>query len=213
MRGWPLSDLVYTHWSVYIAGMNDISTRERIVSAANKLFYREGIRAVSVDAVAEEAGITKRSLYYHFKSKDDLVAAYLDYRDMPNLRTFQRWFAETDGSVADRTAGIFDRLALAATDPKWKGCGFLRTSAELANMPGHPAIVTGAAHKKRVEAWLASCFAADSIEDPETLARKIRLLIDGCFVVVMLHRDPTYMRSAGLAARALVAGAARNPSR
>ena len=51
-------------------------TRERILTAASKLFYAEGIRAVGVDAVAEKAGLTKRTLYYHFRSKDDLVAAY-----------------------------------------------------------------------------------------------------------------------------------------
>jgi AcrR family transcriptional regulator len=61
------------------------TTRERIVSAAAKLFYGEGIRAVSVDAVAEKAGVTKRTLYYHFDSKDDLIAAYLEGRDQPNL--------------------------------------------------------------------------------------------------------------------------------
>ena len=53
----------------------DSPTRKRIIEAASKLFYGEGIRAVSVDAVAEKAGVTKRTLYYHFESKDELVAA------------------------------------------------------------------------------------------------------------------------------------------
>ena len=189
--------------------MESLSTRERIVSAANRLFYREGIRAVSVDAVAEEAGITKRSLYYHFKSKDDLVAAYLEYRDQPNLAAYMRWFSDTEGSTADKMAGIFDRLAKSAAHPKWKGCGFLRTSAELANLPGHPAITLGAAHKKRIEAWIASCLEADGILEAETTARQIRLLLDGCFAVVMLHRDPSYMQTAALAARVLRSSAPR----
>jgi len=201
--------LVYTHWSVYKANMENLPTRERIVAAANRLFYREGIRAVSVDAVAEEAGLTKRSLYYHFRSKDDLVAAYLDYRDQPNLKAFQRWYEETSGSVADKIAGIFDNLATSAAHPKWKGCGFLRTSAELANLPGHPAVIIGAAHKKRIEAWLAECLAADDVIEANMLAQQIRLLLDGCFAVVMLHRDPGYMRTAALAARTLVASAPR----
>ena len=72
-------------------------TRARILAAANKLFYAEGIRGVSVDAVAEKAGITKKTLYYHFRSKDDLVAAYLAARDQPNLELFKRWFDEADG--------------------------------------------------------------------------------------------------------------------
>src|SRR5438105_4712171 len=122
------------------------TTRERIIAAASRLFYGEGIKSVSVDAVAAKAGVTKRTLYYHFKSKDDLVAAYLAGRDQPNMVLFQRWFAETDGELADKTRGIFMHLAQSARHPKWKGCGFLRTSAELANMPGHPAIRIGAAH-------------------------------------------------------------------
>ncbi|HJR20268.1 MAG TPA: TetR/AcrR family transcriptional regulator, partial [Dongiaceae bacterium] len=97
------------------------STRERILSAAAKLFYGEGIRSVSVDAVAAKAGITKRTLYYHFKSKDNLMAAYLEARDQPNLVLFQRWFAETKGSVAAKVQGIFRNLARSARHPKWKG--------------------------------------------------------------------------------------------
>ena len=146
----------------------------------------------------------RRTLYYHFRSKDDLVAAYLGYRDLPNLSAFRRWFEAADGSVADKVASIFDHLAEAAAQPHWRGCGFLRTAAELADLPGHPAIVLGAAHKKKVESWLATCLAAAGIAQADLLARQIRLLIDGCFAVVMLHREPDYMRDAGMAARQLV---------
>ena len=66
--------------------------KERIIDAANRLFYAEGIRAVSVDAIAEKAGLTKKTLYYHFKSKDDLIEAYLESRDQPNLALYQKWF-------------------------------------------------------------------------------------------------------------------------
>src|SRR5215510_7699392 len=94
-------------------------TRERIISAASKLFYSEGIRAVSVDAVAAKAGLTKRTLYYHFRSKDDLVAAYLEARDQPNLALFRRWFAEAEGGVAEKTRAIFRRLARNVGHAKW----------------------------------------------------------------------------------------------
>ncbi len=182
-------------------------TRERIIEAAGKLFHSEGIRAVSVDAVAEKAGLTKRTLYYHFRSKDDLIAAYLETRDQPNLAVFKRWFNETAGDVPDKVQGIFRNLARSARHPKWKGCGFLRTSVELINLPGHPAIVAGRKHKKRVEDWLCSVFEEKlAAEAARLLARQIILLLDGAFAVVLLHRDPTYMESAGEAAAALVAG-------
>src|SRR5688500_4990300 len=114
-----------------------LSTRERIVGAASELFYDEGIRAVGVDAVAAKAGVTKRTLYYHFTSKDDLIAAYLQVREQPNLARFRRWYSDAEGGAAEKTRAVFRNLARAARRPSWKGCAFLRTSAELANMPGH----------------------------------------------------------------------------
>ncbi|MCA6123067.1 TetR/AcrR family transcriptional regulator [Bradyrhizobium sp. WSM 1704] len=179
-------------------------TRERIIQAASALFYNEGIRRVSVDEVAAKAGLTKRTLYYHFRSKDDLVAAYLAARDQPNLAVFRKWFDETEGGVPVKIEAIFRNLARSARHPKWKGCGFLRTSAELANMPGHPAIRIGAAHKKKFEDWLRATFAAEGIADPLQLARQILLLLDGSFAVVLLHRDASYMETAGEAARSLI---------
>jgi AcrR family transcriptional regulator len=185
------------------------TTRDRIITAAATLFYGEGIRAVSVDAVAEKAGVTKRTLYYHFDSKDDLITAYLEGRDQPNLALFQRWYAEAEGATDAKIKAIFDRLAKSARHPKWKGCGFLRTSAELMNMPGHPAIKAGVAHKRRVEDWLTTVFEAEGIAGPRKLGRQIVLLLDGGFAVVLMNRDPSYMQTAGEAAAALVAAAVR----
>jgi len=181
--------------------------KERILDAANRLFYSEGIRAVSVDAIAEKAGLTKKTLYYHFKSKDDLIAAYLASRDQPNLALFKKWFDETDGMLADKVEAIFLNLAQSARHPKWKGCGFLRTAAELANMPGHPAMKVGAAHKKKFEVWLAAVFSEHGTAKPEELARHILLLMDGAFSTVLVHHEPEYVESAGRAARELTLAA------
>jgi AcrR family transcriptional regulator len=178
-------------------------TRERIISAASSLFYNDGIKSVSVDAVAARAGLTKRTLYYHFKSKDELVAAYLMVRDQPNLALFKKWFAEAEGGLPAKVEAIFRNLARSASHPKWRGCGFLRTSAELANLPGHPAIKIGAAHKRKFEDWLRLTFEAGHIANAARLARQILLLLDGSFAVVLLHRDPSYMETAGEAAFSL----------
>jgi AcrR family transcriptional regulator len=185
---------------------SSLPTRERILQAAAKLFHSDGIRAVSVDAIAEKAGVTKRTLYYHFRSKDDLIAAHLLARDEPNLAFFKRWFEETEGDVPEKVAGIFRQLAQSARSAKWKGCGFLRTSVELVNLPGHPALVAARAHKKRVEDWLGSIFAeAGAGDDALPLARQIMLLLDGSFAVVLLHRDPSYMEAAADAVARLIA--------
>lgn len=180
------------------------TTRDRILDAANNLFYSEGIRAVSVDSIAEKAGLTKRTLYYHFKSKDDLIAGYLASRDQPNLAAFADWYDSAEGTAADKTAAMFDRLAQNARHPKWKGCGFLRTVAELANMPGHPAVAVGAAHKKKFEAWLADRYTDAGASSPDDLGRGIALLMEGAFSSMLTHRDPAYAEAAGRTAYILV---------
>ncbi|MBN9220780.1 MAG: TetR/AcrR family transcriptional regulator [Mesorhizobium sp.] len=179
-------------------------TRERIVEAATKLFYAEGIGRVSVDAIAEKAGLTKRTLYYHFKSKDDLIAAYLEGRDQPNLRQMAGWFEAAEGGADLKVEAIFTNLARVARHPKWKGCGFLRTAAELASMPGHPAVKVGSRHKSNFEIWLAGELSGCAIGDPGALAREIVLLIDGSFSIMLIHRNPDYVEAAGRAAATLV---------
>ncbi|MDH6264389.1 TetR/AcrR family transcriptional regulator [Bradyrhizobium sp. BR13661] len=185
------------------------STREQIVIAATRLFYGEGIRAVSMDAVAEKAGVTKKTLYYHFTSKDQLVAETIAARDQPTLDLYMRWFAETDGTVADKIRGLFTRLGKSVDTPKWRGCGFLRTIAELANTPAHPAVKAGAAHKKRFEAWLEAELRDRDIADAAALARRIVILLDGATTVMLIHRDLAYVETAGRMALDLVTQARR----
>ncbi|MGQ8634168.1 TetR/AcrR family transcriptional regulator [Agrobacterium sp. DKPNP3] len=187
------------------------STKDRIISAAAELFYNEGIHAVSVDTIAEKAQVTKRGLYYHFRSKDDLIAAYLEKRDQPNLQAFQRWFADAEGDLPAKIQAIFRKLAKAAGQTGWKGCGFLRTSVELVQTPGHPAIIAGRRHKTKVEDWL--CLIVGELHAPQEarkIAKQIVLLLDGAFAVVLLHRDPSYMESAGEAAVTLLRAATRH---
>lgn len=179
-------------------------TRERIIQAAARLFYNEGIRAASVDAIAEKAGVTKKTLYYHFRSKDELIAAYLESRDQPTLELYTQWFEATLGSAADKVRGLFAEFARATDTARWKGCGFLRTTAELANTPGHPALKAGAAHKKRFEAWLADALSSEGVDNAFETARGIVVLLDGAATLMLIHRDRSYVEAAGEVAAALV---------
>jgi AcrR family transcriptional regulator len=192
---------------------NADETRERIIAAAARLFYNEGIRAASVDAVAAKAGVTKKTLYYHFRSKDELIAAYLQSRDQPTLELFTRWFEATNGSAADKLRGLFAEFARSADTARWKGCGFLRTTAELANTPGHPAIKAGAAHKKRFEAWLADALAGEGVSGAAAIARRVVVLLDGAATVMLIHRDPAYVEAAGEVAASLVEPSRIEPRR
>jgi len=180
-------------------------TREKIVQAANTLFYLLGVKATSVDAIADKAGVTKRTVYYHFASKDDLIAAYLRSRDQQNLTAYQHAFAEQDGEVTDKVAAIFANVARATSHPKWRGCGFQRTAGELANKPGHPAMKAASRHKKNVEQWLTEAFSAAGLAAPALTARQVFLLLEGALSSMLIHHDPVYITEAGQAATALVA--------
>lgn len=182
-------------------------TRDRIVAAAAGLFYGEGIRSVSLDAIAARAEVTKRTVYYYFDSKDDLIAAYLEARDQPTLALYARWLNEATGSIADRIEHMFARVAGSTDNPDWRGCGFLRTAAELANMPGHPAFKAGAAHKKKFEAWLTGVLENEGIAQADLAARQIVVLLDGAVSVMLIHRDPAYIVAAGKLAGTLVEAA------
>jgi AcrR family transcriptional regulator len=179
-------------------------TRLAILDAAGELFYGEGIQRASMDAIAERAGLTKRTLYHHFRSKDDLVAAYLTALDQPVRERYALWLGAVRGPMEDRLRHMFAALAGHAGNPRWKGCGFARAANELAGLPGHPGVAVAKAHRKRFEAWFAQELEADGLAEPARLARRLMLLIDGAIVQALLHHDPAYMREAGEAAAELV---------
>jgi len=106
------------------------TTREQIIQAADALFYGEGIRGASMDAIAEKASVTKRTIYYHFPSKDDLIAAYLAARDEPTFARQAAWLDETRGDLPEQVLGLFENLARAMNTPRSKGCGFIRAAAD-----------------------------------------------------------------------------------
>jgi AcrR family transcriptional regulator len=178
-------------------------TRREILAAADELFYGEGLRSVSVDEISAKAGITKKTLYYHFRSKDELIAAYLEASDRPTLERFQQW-AGNEGTVGERLERMFRRLGRCAKSSTWKGCGFVRAAGELANVPGHPAIRIARAHKANFEKWLSDSLATEGHRDCDALARALMVVIDGAVTQMLLHRDPSYAGAASRAACALL---------
>lgn len=181
------------------------ATAARIIAAAEVLFYEHGLRSVSVDAIAERAGVTKRTLYNHFQSKDDLIAAYLEARDGATVERYRNWLGDPALPLPERVTAMFAALADHARHPKWRGCGFTRAAVELAGQPGHPAVRMAARHKKRFSAWLEQELSAGGATDPSRLARHISLLIEGAIAQMLIHGDTSYALSAGEAAASLVA--------
>lgn len=180
------------------------TTRTRIIAAAEALFYEHGLRSVGVDAIADLAGVTKRTLYYHFKSKDDLITAYLASRDAPTVERYREWLGDADRPLRERIIRMFADLARHADRPKWRGCGFTRAAVELAGQPGHPAVVMAADHKKRFEQWLAEELRDGGVSDPGLVGRQVMILLEGTIAQMLIHRDVSYAAAAGEAAAALV---------
>lgn len=180
------------------------STRDRILATAATLFYRYGIHRVGVEQICQAAKVKKPTLYHHFGSKDGLIAAYLEDQNERVFGALTRVVQRADGRVADRVAAAFEFLA---HPPKgWNGCPFLRTVAEFAGQPDHPARHLAAQHKKRFEAWLAGFLAGEAVREPERLARRLSTLLDGAVTHVFLHGDGDYAAEAALAARDLING-------
>ena len=180
------------------------TTSQRIADAAYELFYKDGFAHVGVDAIAEAAGITKRTLYYHFESKDALVAAVLDLQHELMLKRIERWTERASGNPANMVKILFAEFAAWSKQPRWRGSGFTRAAMEFARSPGHPARVAARRHKLAVERWFAAQFARNGVEAPQRLARQVVLLLEGCNCLILVHGDPGYADAASQAAQLLV---------
>lgn len=184
---------------------NTEQTRRRILDGAYELFYRRGFVRVNLDDIAAKAGVTKRTLYYHFASKDELLAAALDFHHELAFARIRRWSARVDSGIEAILKRLFADLAAWATRPRWEGAGYTRLVWELADLPGHPARAIARRHKRAVESWLAGEFAAQRVPNPKELARQVMLLLEGCLSLIMIHGDRGYAEDAARAAKRLLA--------
>jgi AcrR family transcriptional regulator len=178
-------------------------TKRKIVDAAYGQFYREGFAHVGVDAIAEAAGVTKRTFYYHFESKDALVAAVLDAQHELMLERIHRWAKRASRDPVAMIEAIFADFAAWSRQPGWRGSGFTRAAIEFARSPGHPARLAARRHKAAVENVLTEEFARLGVAAPNQLVRQILLLVEGCNSLILIHGDPSYAAAASAAARLL----------
>jgi len=179
--------------------------RERILRAATRLFYDQGINATGIGELTEVAHVSKRTLYQHFEGKDALVAAYLrrfaDERLLPREQVLTR----TDLSARDRLLGLFDDEGGESGAP-FRGCPYLNAAAEIAD-PGHPARRLAVEHKHTFRALLRVTAREAGVTDPETLADQFAVLFDGALAQSALLNDRAPLRHARSAAEALLAAA------
>jgi AcrR family transcriptional regulator len=181
-------------------------TRQAILEAAYALFFRQGFARVSVDAIAQKAGVTKRTVYFHFPSKDDIAEAALDVQHLSLLAQYRSWVHPDARTVQAFLAHLFESLRSWADRPGWVGSGFSRISAELADMRGHPARRAAHRHKAEVERWLCEQLQAFGSQEPERLAQQVLIQIEGGMGLALIHGDPGYLIAARDAALRLAEG-------
>jgi AcrR family transcriptional regulator len=170
---------------------------ERILNAADQLFYREGIQAVGVDALAAAANVSKRTLYKHFASKDALIVAYL-------LRQAARMTA-LDGPPLQQILGVFDGLERVLGGRSFRGCPYVNAVAELGGDPAHPAMAVVKDIKLGRRDWFETRLRTLNATDPARLADQMALLVDGAITTSMVRGgDPQAAVSARAAALVLL---------
>ena len=184
--------------------------RERLLSVGADLFLERGIHAVSVDVLAGEAGVTKRTVYQHFAGKDTLVAQALQQRG----QVWRAWFdAELDHRGAtpeQQLLAMFDVVADEICAGGYRGCRFVNAAAELPD-PAHPARAVALAHKAAVLALIARRAAQLGTSQPDLLARQLKVLLEGVITTALVDPGPQAARDARLAAATLLTHASGQP--
>jgi AcrR family transcriptional regulator len=183
--------------------------RQRILDTADRLFYTEGVRAVGIDRIIAESGAAKMTLYSHFRSKDDLILAVLQYRE----EQFMSWFGQSMErhfeAGASRVAALFAALKEWFETPTFRGCAFINASVELADAK-HPGFLFARQHKERFHAFLATLIAETLSTAAARLAPAIAVLIEGAIVTAVIEGTSRPADVARDAALLLLSGAVQN---
>jgi AcrR family transcriptional regulator len=178
--------------------VDKIDMKERILQTADRLFYLDGIRAVGVDTIAAAVGISKRTLYNHFPSKDALITAYLERRFV-NARP-------SDKSPVEQILGTFDSLERRFSAKDFRGCPFVNAVAELG--PKDRAVKKIAiAFKESRRLWFRARLEELGVAGADALATQLQLLVDGSIALDLVRDDPGMARAAKEAARVLLVNA------
>jgi AcrR family transcriptional regulator len=175
-----------------------IAMKDRILETADRLFYLQGIRAVGVDTIAAEIGISKRTLYNHFPSKDALISAYLERRFVQPR--------PSNKPPAEQILATFDSLERRFASRDFRGCPFVNAVAELGTEDQSVRKVA-VAFKESRRLWFRNLLVQLGVADAEALATQLALLVDGSIAQDLVRNDPAMARAAKEAAIVLLRNA------
>ncbi|MFA5958174.1 TetR/AcrR family transcriptional regulator [Hyphomicrobium sp.] len=151
--------------------------RERILIAACELFYRFGVHPVGVEAIADTALTNKMTLYRHFRSKDDLIVAYVEQLASENVEILDRLLGESSSTPEQKLAAWINHVEDVLANKLERGCALANAAVELD--AGHPARAVIEAYKQRKHDSLVNVFRAARYREPELLADEVFLLFEG----------------------------------
>jgi AcrR family transcriptional regulator len=183
---------------------NAENTRRRVIDAAYDLFYQKGFNRAGMDEIATAAGITKRTLYAHFESKDQLLEQVLEQQHELGIARIRKWADRQSDNLASAIDTLFADLVHWSNKPRWTGSGFTRLAMELADMPGHPARRLARYHKKAIEGCLADVLTKFGQSNVAAHARDLAILLEGTTILILLHGDPEYCTHAAESAKRLL---------
>jgi AcrR family transcriptional regulator len=178
--------------------MQKPAMKDRILETADRLFYLRGIRAVGVDTIAAEIGISKRTLYNHFPSKDALISAYLARRFVTPR--------PSEKPPAEQILGTFDSLERRFSAKDFRGCPFVNAVAELGSEDRSVRRIA-IAFKESRRLWFRDLLLQLGVADAEGLATQLTLLVDGSIAQDLVRNDPAMARAAKQAATVLLENA------
>jgi AcrR family transcriptional regulator len=177
--------------------------RRRILETADRLFYRDGIRAVGIDRIIAEAGVAKMSLYKHFPSKDDLILAVLQHREQGVLEFFRSAMERHAKKAKTPLRAFFAALKDFFESPGFRGCPFQNAAVELAD-PAHPGTEFVRGHKQRFSEFLGG-LVERSVGTAAKVAPAVNILVEGAIITAVIQGDPDAADVARDAALKLVA--------
>jgi AcrR family transcriptional regulator len=183
----------------------DMPVRDRIMATACRLFYEEGIQAVGIQRIIDEAGIAKASLYAHFASKDELVAAYLEEKGKSVRSALSAHLDNPKLGAKAKILKFFDMVVVAAEAPSFRGCAIQNASAEVADR-AHPIRVAACAQRQWLHGTMANLAreVAGAGAAGDRLAGALMVLYDGAAATTTIDGDPKAARHARWAAEKML---------
>jgi AcrR family transcriptional regulator len=177
------------------------SARERLLEAADELFYAEGVQTVGIDRIIETAGVAKASLYNTFGSKEALVRAYLERRHQGTVARLRRAIAAV-GDPRARVLAVFDSQAEFFTEPGFRGCAFTAANAEAP--PGGQIEAATEDYRHDLYTLFLELARDAGARSPEALARQLHLIYDGAGMTARLDHGPAVADAARDAVQTLL---------